>query len=259
MKSFIPLKSCLALSLLLVFSCKKSNNSAQNNTSGSSLVRIQQGVDPNITNDSVYLIKYNTSKKIASITDSLNQDTLTAAYDAGTGKLSTVTETYGTNAAFTYDGNGLLTQINYQLAGSSEQYTFEYTNGVVSKKSYYSNLGSGGLSLQGYFTYTVANGNITSMTEYTKSGVLVVTTNFTYGTQANPFKDLSLFTYGNILGTSDVINAETYFNTNVLTGALWNGVSIAATYTFNANQLASKLVANNNYLNYVETWMFSYK
>lgn len=260
MKSTIPLRSFLALSLLLVFSCKKNNSSPSTPTtgSGSTLVRIQQGIDPDITNDSIYLIKYNASKKISSIIDSLNQDTLTAAYDATSGALSAVTETWGMNATFSYDGTGLLTRINSVIAGSLEQYAFEYTGGVVSKKSYYSNLGAGSVSLQGYYTYVVTNGNITSMSQYDKNGALVVTTTYTYGTQPNNFKNLALFTYANFLGTADVLNIESYFNTNNQTGSSWNGTSIASTYTFNANQAVSKLVTTNNYLDYVLTWMFFY-
>jgi len=255
MKSFILAGACLTLAIA---SCKKSNDSAPNPGSGSTLVRIQQGTDPDITNDTVYLIKYDASSRIASITDSLNQDTLVAAYDGVTGKLATVKSTWGDNASFVYDGSGQLLQVNYILAGSSERDAFEYSNGVVSKKSYYSNLGSGSLSLQGYSTYVVTNGNITSMSDYTKGGTLKSTTTYAYNTQTNSFKDLSLFNNGNALGTDNIINRETYFNKNLLASASLSGAISSNTYSFNGSTM-TKAIALDASNGEVYTWMFSYK
>jgi len=243
--------------LIVLASCKKDNSNNNGSSSGGNLVRIQQGVDPDLNNDTVYLISYDGSKKITSIVDSVNQDTLTAAYDAS-GHLSTVTETYGTNASFTYDATGLLTQIDYQLAGSHEQFVFEYNNGIVSKETYNSNLGSGPVSSQGYFTYTVTGGNITDIKAYTSGGSLVSETICTYGSQPNSFKSLSLFNYGGILGTDDIIRPETYFNKNNLAGFSVNGLSASSVYTFNGQQ-PTKIITTDNINSGVFTWAFSYK
>lgn len=256
------MKSKLALVVFVIvliafISCKKDNGSGGGPSSNSNLVRIQQGVDPDITNDTVYLISYDGSKKITSIVDSLFNDTLTATYDAS-GNLAAVNETYGTNSTYTYDGNNQLTQIDYQLAGSHEQFVFEYTNGVVSKETYNSNLGSGPVSKQSYFTFVVTDGNITSIKAYNKNDVLVSETTCTYGSQPNTFKALSLFNYGGILGADDIFRPETFFNKNNLSGFSVNGLNTSSVYTYNG-QLPTKIVTTDQSISGVFTWAFSYK
>jgi len=258
MKTRSPFIVCVFL-FIAAASCKKENNASNPGSSNTHLVRIQQGTDPDLNNDTVYIISYGDSNRIASVADSINQDTLIAAYN-NSGRLSTVTETYGTNASYTYDGNGQLQQVDYNMGGSHEQFVFEYTNGVVSKKTYNSNLGSGPVSLQGYFTYTFSGGNITDIKEYTSASTLVAETTCTYGTQANAFKSLSLLNYGNLLGTDEIISLETYFNTNNLTGfTINNSIPTSSVYTFDNNQLPSKIVTTDNMNSGVFTWFFSYK
>src|SRR5450631_415046 len=107
---------CLAAALLFtITSCKKDNNSANNpNNSSSSKnpVRIQQGIDPDLTNDTVYLISYVDTNHITSIIDSVNNDTLTITTTAN-GSPLTVNETYGFSASYTYGDNGILQQLDY--------------------------------------------------------------------------------------------------------------------------------------------------
>ncbi|HZE83751.1 MAG TPA: RHS repeat domain-containing protein [Puia sp.] len=227
------------------------------------LVRIQQGTDPDLSNDTVHLITYDQSGRITALIDSSNLDTLVPAYD-DSGRIASILERSpfpsGSSAHFTYDDSNRLTGINYYMAGSNESFYFEYTNGVVSKKSYYSDLGSGGsATLQSTFLYNVSGGNITDILEFKPGGVPVGEWKATYSGQANPFRTLSLFNYGNILGMGSFLFGETWFNKNMLSTLNING-SVTATnvYSFNALQAPIKLIADDPINNGLFTWIFSY-
>ncbi len=86
-------KIILAFSLIFfILSCKKDTGTGGGQQSGgNTLIRIQEGTDADITNDTVYLISYNSSGKISQVLDSLYQDSLVATYD-GSGNLSTVND-----------------------------------------------------------------------------------------------------------------------------------------------------------------------
>jgi hypothetical protein len=71
-----------------------------NPVGGTEILRIQQGIDPDITNDTVHLLSYTATKKISKIVDSLGADTMRAEYDAAD-RLIRITESYGDNAGFT--------------------------------------------------------------------------------------------------------------------------------------------------------------
>ncbi len=248
---------------ILFASCKKTGSSGGASQSKGNFVRIFEGTDPNITNDTVYLISYNTSGKISQVLDSLYQDSLVATYDAS-GNLSTVNDigafSLG-NSSFTYDVNNHLTEIDCNVAGENEKYVFEYTNGMVSKKSYYSDFGLGGaLQLWSYDVYTLTAGNITDLKEYDAANNLSFETTFTYGTQANPnaFKTLGLFNFGNRLGTQDIINYETFFNANIQTGFTTSGLTATSTLTFNSQQKPTQIIVNDQYNGWLLTWNFFY-
>jgi YD repeat-containing protein len=253
--------AALAFSLALFASCKKDSSSTPPPGGSTGLVRIVQGTDPDLTNDTVYNISYNQSGKINILVDSINNhDTLVATYD-GNGNLTAVTDKgdYPIDATFTYDGSNHLTQIDYVLYGVAERYVFEYTNGVVSKKSYYTDQGSG-LALWQYFTYTVTSGNITSIDIYQKNGAKLGTMNVTYGTQTNPFANLCLFNYGGRLGLDNLAPLETYFNKNVPTAFTVSGFpATTVDITFDNKQQITKAVANDQYDDYFSTWQFYYK
>ena len=252
------LLSFLIASLILgLVSCKKDKAPDPINPD-SKLVRIQQGVDPDLYNDTVYLLSYNPSGKVVGIMDSIYQYGLSASYDAS-GRLEGATDDYGDDATYTYDANGQLTQIDYTMAGSRERFVFTYTNGVVSKKSYYSDFGSGGtMTLWRDYVYTVSGGNITTIKEYTAAGALVNTENFTYGNQANIFKELGLFNYGNILGTGYLMNFESHFNKNLPTAMTSGGPTMNNGFTYNSQQQLTKVVSTDN-SGGVFTWQFSYE
>jgi YD repeat-containing protein len=247
-------------SLLLFSACKKTGGSGGSSSSGGKLVRIQQGIDPNLYNDTVYLISYNASGKIATLIDSVNGDTLTTSYDAN-GNLTGINDfDIGLTPVFTYDANNLLTQVDYNLAGSNEEYTYSYTNGTLSRINYNSDLGmGGGLTLQGYFLVTFAAGNISEIKSYTPGGSLQVDLVLGYDAQANLFKSLSLFDVGGRLGSDDIFNQFTYFNTNLLTSVKQSGVTSTSNYTFNSSQEPTRIVTNDLIGGDVFTWQFSYK
>ena len=256
----------LSIFSLLAFAtaCKKNSSSPnQGNTTTGKMVRILQGTDPDITNDTVYLISYDASGKITSLIDSLNLDTLAASYDAS-GNLTAITDKsaypqYDMNGSFTYDGSNHLTQMDYNLAGSAERYTFDYTSGVVSKKSYYSNLGSGPLTLQNYYTYTLSGNNITDIKFYSSGGALLAEGTATYGSQANPFKTLSLFNFGDRLGLDGIAPIESFFNSNINAAVSTSGLSATANVTYDSKQQLSKIVVTDNINGDLLTWQFTFK
>jgi hypothetical protein len=249
--------------LIFLSSCKKDNGGGGGGSqSNGNLVRIFEGTDANINNDTVYLLTYNSSNQLITLFDSLYQDSLVATYNAS-GSLSTVNDIgpFGLGgSSFTYNTDGTLAQIDANVAGENDQYIFEYTNGVVSKKTYSSDLGGGG-SLQLYSSdvYVVSNGNITDMKEYDAANNLLFETTFTYGAQANPFKTLSLFNFGDRLGTQDIINSETYFNKNIQTGFTTNSLSATSTLTFNSQQKPTQIISNDQINGWLLTWQFFYK
>src|SRR5215467_8224527 len=135
---------------IILFACKKNNKSNPNPSGGNSLVRIFQGTDPDISNDTVFLVSYNQAGKIQYIIDSIYSDTLAGTYDDH-GNLTAVTGSgsglSGYSATFIYNANNQLTEIDAMVNGEADQTVFEYTGGVVSKKSFSTNSGSGPVQL----------------------------------------------------------------------------------------------------------------
>jgi hypothetical protein len=105
----------------------------------------------------------------------------------------------------------------------------------------------------------VSNGKITDMKEYGAPNNLTSETTIPYGTQGNLFKTLSLFNFGNRLGTQDIINYETYFNKNIQTGFTTKSLSSTSTLTFNSQQKPTKIITNDQLNGWLLTWQFFYK
>ena len=264
--------STLILSFFVFTSCQKDltfDNVDNTNTTpippptstppgNQKLFRIQQGVNPDLTDDTIWHISYNAAGKIRTIVDSLAQDTLVANYDAS-GRLVSTFDSYGDNATYTYNADNQLAVLSYDWAGSKERFLFTYAGGTIQKKSYYSNLGSGALKYLGDFIYTVTGGNITSIKAYTASGTLISTSTFAYGSEPNPLKDLSLFNYANRLGMDYIMDIETYFNKNLWTKATISSASLDfnIVYLFNSQRL-TKAMANRSGGG-VFTWQFGYR
>ena len=256
----IQISAALVLVLALFASCKKNNNSNPNPANTGSLTRIFQGTDPDITNDTVFLITYNQSGKIQLIVDSIYSDTLAGTYDDHGNLVAVIGSGSGLDgwyANYNYDATNHLTEIDAMVNGESQQTTFEYTNGVISKKSFYTNSGSGPVQLYRYFTYTVSDGNITGINTYLPNSTLIGTTTATYGSQSNPFTSLSLFNFSGSLGIDDIAPVESYFNKNILAGDNTNSFPTSIENTFNSEQELTKVIANDG--NNLFTWQFSYK
>ena len=255
--------SCILL--ILVAACQKEITSEDNAGGGGTenppatdgkLVRIQQGVDPNLDNDTIWTVGYNGAGNISFISDSIYQDTLRATYDAA-GRVTKIADGYGTTRSLTYDANGLLTEYLWDDGSTKEKDVYTYTNGVVSKRSHYTNAGSGNLFLWRDYVYTVTNGNITTIKEYAPNGTQTGTQTYEYGTEANQFKGLCFFP----LGTSFFIDEETYFNKNLLKKAVINTSmtgTFTNTYTMDSKKRIIKTVQTDD-TGRTWTWMFEYK
>ncbi|GAA0546544.1 hypothetical protein GCM10009415_30920 [Chitinophaga japonensis] len=220
---------------------------------------MQQGLIPG--DDTVYLISYDADNRVKSIIDSAYDNTWKPVYD-NAGNLISITES-GWNISFSYNADNQLTQIDYQAGGIPARYTFEYVNGVVSKKSYYTytDLQVPELRLWRYFTYEVTDGNITGMKQYDSGDNLVNERKFTYNGEPNVFKPISLFNFLNNLGTNDIANFETFFNKNLITSTsiINNGQApYVATYayTYNDNKQLTKIVVS--WPSDTFTWQLSY-
>lgn len=228
-------------------------------TTGTEIKRIQQGVHPDLTKDTVWLLTYTPSKKISKIYDSLyNYDSMTATYDVAD-RLVEVNSAPQDYIRITYDAAGLLTQVNYYWAGSRERYLVEYNGNNISKTTYLSDLGSGGaFQTLGYETYTVTDGNITEVRQFSTGGTLQAQATLTYGTQANPFKNLSLFNFANRLGMDQIVNFYTYFNKNISSGARIGPLTFKTNNTF-TNQKLTKVISEDFFGSGGSfTWTFSY-
>lgn len=267
----------LLLPVFILFgSCKKEKDCSGKPPAApkGNLIRIQQGISANLANDTVKIISYDSLDRIRTVVDSIYKDTMYAYYDAS-GRLARIVQIkhYTSNnisylitdsAQFTYNANGLLIQYDFTNNGQKNRYAFEYNNGVLIKNNFYLDGGSGGpLILWRIFTYEVTGGNITDVKEYTASNSLVDETKFTYGSQLNPFKNISLFNFANKLGTGEVINYETYFNHNILTGYTNNTSTVNITNSFNDLQKPVKIVSMYDYLSdkqfdYIFTRFFTY-
>ncbi len=242
------------LSVILFIACQK--EISDDVEEPGKLVRIQQGTSLDLDEDTVYLLSYDVAGNMVSIYDSSHDQSYTATYNPS-GELKKIDATNGRNATFSYD-SGRLKEIWYN-AGSIERFSFTYTDGVVSKKSYYSDYGSG-FVLSRYYDYTVTDGNITHIEEYTPSGTLVSEATLTYSSQLNPFKELSLFNYSNQLGMMNVIDFDTYHNKNLILTRTENQVPRCnIEYTFNAQQMTTKIVNNDASYGGPFTWFFSYE
>src|SRR5262249_53917511 len=102
----------ICASISFIFSaCEKDGDEDTTSPKGQ-LVRIQQGTDPDIWNDTVFLVRYNEKDQVSRIVDSLYQDSVSFEYDPA-GRLTNITSLYEYTASYQYDGSGSLSQIDY--------------------------------------------------------------------------------------------------------------------------------------------------
>lgn len=254
-------------------SCKKNSDSGNNpgGQNGAKLVRIQQGIDP--LDDSVYLIRYDGTGRTSVVIDSINNDTLTGVYNGGS-QLTNIAESnayYHDALNATYNSTGQLTEMTFSFFGENDKYVFTYTAGssMPSQCAYYTNSGSGSLFLYRTYVYTVTGQNITGVKEYDKSNTFLGEHKMTFGTQANPFKTISLFNWGNRLGMNDIVMTESIFNANLHTSTTWYGDSNNIIYTTTVTATndqsgnPTKITASEKYpdgsIQSLFTWGLSFK
>ena len=264
------LKNCKVLAtagvMLTFLSCQKyvsdTNGILPTPSGGSTLFRMQLGTNPNMKQDTVWTISYNAISKPAIISDSLSGFTASAEYDVSE-RIRVINTSRGDQAMFLYNINGLLNEIDVSWAGKRDKYVFSYANNIVSKKSCYSDNGSGrDFVLTKEYAYTVINNNITSIKEYSPSGELLRVENCSFDIQPNAFKDLALFTYSLLLGADHLIDAETYFNKNLLTKVTVTenartSDELLNSYTLNGKQFPVRVISKNK--SGTCTWTFSYR
>lgn len=250
---------------LTFIACQKelsmdSQSSGPDQSTGGQLVRIQQGTDPDLLEDTVYLLSYNSSNRLIRIVDSLYEDTLNIAYDA-TGNISKTAWTSGNKSNYSYNANQQIQEINYTIAGVTEKMTFEYVNGVISKGYYYTDPGATGVASLLWTTlqFTVSSGNVTNLKLFDKNGALDADISLTYGTQLNPFKELALLNMGNCMGFDGLFDIYAVFCKNVPAGHSMGLAAGQTQYTFNNSQQPVKAIYTTNVYADMLTWFFQYK
>jgi antitoxin component YwqK of YwqJK toxin-antitoxin module len=164
---------------------------------------------------------------------------------------------YIDNMTFTYNDANQLTEADYDDGYVILKYTFEYTSGILSKKTFYQNQGPGtAVTLYRYYTYVFTNGNITDMKEFDGADNLQGETTYTYNSDANLFQTLGLLNTYNAFGADDLANLDTYFNKNLTATATTASDKINYTYTYNTHKQLTKVVVSAPYATY--TRMFGY-
>lgn len=260
--------SVLLIASLTFFSCSKDNDPTEpdeNEPETETLItKMTQGLVPG--DDTVFVFSYDADKRIKSVINVSDQDTFETSFNTA-GLISAVVirgkYNRGTDS-FTYNANNQLIQADFESAGGGYQtrYTFEYTGGVIAKKSYYTGgMGEGELALLRYTTYEVTNGNITGSKEYSNTNTFLFEEKYTYNNEPNVLQPICLLNWMNFLGADDVADIEMFFNKNLITGRAYTyaGETSTATYayTYNDKKQLTKVVFNNS-PSFIHTRQFEY-
>lgn len=257
--------SLLLIASIAIFSCSKDNETnPEENQPETLITKMTQGVIPG--DDTIFVFNYDEAKRLKSIINTSWLDTFEATYNTA-GLITSIANKgdFGSaNTSFSYNASNQLTQIDYLAGGYKVRYTFEYTGGVISKKTYYNVNTPGGTQLSPfrYTTYEVTNGNITTMKEYSYDDVFLSEQKLTYNNEPNVFQPMVLFNFQNRLGADDIADIEKFFNKNLTTGLTSTfiptseTVSGTYTYTFNDKKQLTKAVASSP--DYTGTRLFAY-
>jgi len=244
----------MLLIAMVFISCSKAKDKPDNiETESAPIFRIQRGTAPK---DTVYLIRYDEKKRIKSIQysyNSINYFEYFPTYESA-GNLTSLVIRYDDGLrdpiTYKYNADNLLTEINMP----GRRYVYEYTNGVLSKKSYYAASRADDPtpdSLWRYYTYEVANGNIVSRKEYISTGTRPAREMFfTYTNDKNVFKPLTLINFDNALALAGVGDEEKFFNKNLVASYTQDGEQTKFTYAYNDNHQLTKFVVTKQYKAY---------
>lgn len=244
----------LMIASLTILSCSKNEIPAdpEEDQPGTLITKMTQGLIPG--DDTVFVFNYDADKRIKSIVNVSDLDTLEASFNTA-GLVSAVVarglHIQGTNS-FTYNASNQLIQADFESSGGGykTRYTFEYTGGVVSKQSYYTaGMGNPQFTLIDYTTYEVTNGNITSAKEYGSTNAFRGEVKYTYNNEPNIFQPICLFNWMNFLGAEEVAGIEMVFNKNLITSETWipsgdDPVTRTFTYTYNDKKQMTKAVVS---------------
>lgn len=259
MKISIPVLFFVALS---IFSCSKDKVTDPEQPGSALFTKMTQGLIPG--DDTVFVFNYDAVKRIKNIVNSSWNDTLEATYSAA-GLLSAVAgrgESGSPKFSFSYNANNQLTEIRFVTGPYRTRYTFEYTNGVISKKNFYQNSNDNAdPTLYTYSTYQVTNGNISSIKHYRADGNTYLSEEtFTYNNESNVFRAMSLINCMNDLGASDIADIDMFFNKNLPTAATvtssFGSGTATINYTYNDKKQLTKTVFTGS--SYIHTWQFAY-
>ncbi len=222
---------------LIICSCSKNSNQPNSQQSKNNILRIQVS-SPFLT--TVLLLQYNASNNITSITDSVNGIHYDATYD-GSGNLVHIVELSGStpvdSISYTYE-NGLMTSFQLTYQGTFSRGKIFYTNGVLSSDSAFDYYMNSPLD-SSFSTFQLMNGNITSLNFFDPPTNNSFT--YTYNSQPNLFKQLSLFNWTNGLGDIDIAGFNAFFNKNLMEGYSAPEQSTVETATY-AYDSTSRLV-----------------
>jgi len=246
---------------MTIFSCSKDKNTdpdPEEDQSGALIAKMTQGLRPE--DDTVFVFNYDAQKHITRIINVTDSDTFNAVFNTA-GLISSVALSDGfTYGTFTYNANNQLIQGDFTGGTFKYRYTFEYTNGIVSKKNYFTASSAGELKLFSYTVYQVTNGNITGAKEYGSDGSSVRDYTFTFNDEPNIFQPMCLLNWMNYLGAEDIAGIEKFFNKNLITGMTYtsspSSVNVTYTYTYNDKKQLSKVVVSSP--SYTDTRQFAY-
>lgn len=249
---------------IVMISCGKKNDAKPDEqkpdpTTNTRVLRIQQGIG---VEDTIFLITYDANNRIKSIVDSTEKSDLQATYNEA-GLLTSTIQKYtdgsaSTPVTFTYNADNTLAEANTTF-GTLEKFrnVFEYTNGVISKRTFYDyDLSKSTLRYWKYWTYVVTNGNITNRKEFDSDNKLVEEISYTYTNDANFFKPFALVNFQNKVGLNYLCEEEIIFNKNSIASYTRQGFTTTFTYSYNSNKLPVKVIEISKY--YTNTRAFSY-
>ncbi|MCW3467842.1 hypothetical protein [Chitinophaga nivalis] len=213
--------------------------------------------------DTLFKVSYDVNKRIKSVENTTYGSIYNATYD-GAGNLTVFTQIHkgvlALTVNFKYNADNLLEEFDPPMySGSKSRYTYQYTNGILSRKTYYTVTNQKyptTLNIWRYYTYEATNGNITSRKEYDSENKLVGETTFTYTNDKNIFRSLCMFNFINDLGLYDVASVEKFFNKNLIATETVNGVQRKFSYTYNENKQLTGLVVSYPGAIRTRTWFY---
>lgn len=223
------------------------------------LTRIVQGTG---IDDTVFIIKYDTLKRISALIDSVYRDTIKPTYTNESKYPDWLAFLSGDGISYAYNTTGKVTD----AAGWGNRITMQYAGAdqLAAAGSFYRD-NNNWLPVSTFTFQQDANGNLVKWDEFNTSNVPQGTYEVTYTDILNPLNDLSYYNFGNMLGMDDIFPAFMFVHqSKYLPKTIRNGGLIfEISYGRNATgQLVSSVARlrnlTNNNLEYVATRYYYY-